>query len=358
MASLPLPKSNNHVALLKALRHTVAPFVSTAADDIFLVRANVVAIAYSGGLDSTVLLHAATLALKDQVQLVALHVNHGIHSDANAWEEHARATAAELHIDFEAARLTDLTAGQPNLEERAREARWQALVGMASKHGAVAIMTAHHANDQAETVLLQLLRGSGLAGMGMRAQGKRDGLSILRPFLDQERSALEAYAQTRELQWIEDPSNADVALRRNAVRHQLMPAVQAADERALSSLTRFADHAQHTEESMDWLATRWLNTCLDANDMHQLHWARLMDAPLPVRQLGFRAWLKRLGLRMPTQARLEAMLQQLDGKTAPGIRCEHEGWSFSKRGMLAIASPPYGFEEGGHAVIDDIWQRP
>jgi tRNA(Ile)-lysidine synthase len=342
MANLPLSKSNDHAALLKALRNSVAPFVSTASDDIFLVRANAVAIAYSGGLDSTVLLHAAAIGLKNQVQLVALHVNHGIHADANAWEEHARATAAELHIDFEAVRLTELATGQPNLEARAREARWQALVSMASKHNAVAIMTAHHANDQAETVLLQLLRGSGLAGMGMRTQGNRDGLSILRPFLDQERSALEAYAQTRELQWIEDSSNTDLALRRNAVRHQLMPAVQAVDERALPSLVRFADHAQHTEECMDWLATRWLNSCLDTNDMHHLNWARLIEAPLPVQRLGFRAWLKRLGLRMPTQARLDAMLQQLDGKNTPGVRCEHEGWSFSKRGAQAIATPPFG----------------
>jgi tRNA(Ile)-lysidine synthase len=327
--------------LLKALRQTVAPFVSATPNDLFLVRANVVGVAVSGGLDSTVLLHAATRALKNKAQVVALHVNHRIHPAADTWEAHVNTTAKTLDIDCDVARLADLAAGQPNLEERAREARWQALIRMAAKHNAVALLTAHHANDQAETVLLQLLRGTGLSGMGMRTHSAREGIAVLRPFLKFERSTLESYARARELQWIEDPSNADVALRRNAVRHQLWPAIEAADNRALPSLVRFADHVQHIEESMDWLATRWLNSCLDANNTYQLHWSRLMEAPGPVQQLGFRAWVKRLGLRMPTQARLEAMLEQLDGKTAPGIRCTHEGWSFARRGPLAIATPPF-----------------
>ncbi|MGL4575097.1 MAG: tRNA lysidine(34) synthetase TilS [Burkholderiaceae bacterium] len=305
-----------------------------------MVPPRVVAVAYSGGLDSTVLLHAAVQALKNKAAVVALHVNHRINPAADDWEEHARQTAQALAIDCDVARLTDLSAGDPNLEERAREARWKALVRMAVKHNAQAILTAHHANDQAETVLLQLLRGTGLAGMGMRTQSAREGIAILRPFLPFERSTLEEFARARDLQWIEDPSNSDVALRRNAVRHALWPAVEAADSRALSSLLRFAEHAQHLDESMDWLATRWLHSCLDSNDTHHLHWGRLMEAPLPVRQLGFRAWIKRLGLRMPTQARLDAMLTQLDGKTAAGVRCTHEGWTFSKRGSMAIATPP------------------
>jgi tRNA(Ile)-lysidine synthase len=345
MANSPSRKSNSGAVLLKALRQTVAPFVSAGTarpEDLFLVPAHVVAVAYSGGLDSTVLLHAAVQALKNKATVVALHVNHRINPAADAWEEHARATAQDLGIDCDVARLTDLHAGDPNLEEKAREARWKALIRMAGKHNAVAILTAHHANDQAETVLLQLLRGTGLAGMGMRVHTAREGVAVLRPFLPFERSALEAFAQARDLKWIEDPSNSDVALRRNAVRHKLWPAVEAADHRALSSLTRFAEHAQHIDESMDWLATRWLNSCLDANDTHQLHWGRLMEAPPPVRQLGFRAWIKRLGLRMPTQARLDAMLQQLDGKTAAGVRCAHEGWTFSRRGPVAIATPPFG----------------
>jgi tRNA(Ile)-lysidine synthase len=345
MANSPSVKSSkSHPVLLKALRQTVAPFVSGAdarPEDLFLVPARVVAVAYSGGLDSTVLLHAAVHALRNKASVVALHVNHRIHAQADAWEEHARATAQGLEIDCDVARLSDLNAGDPNLEEKAREARWKALIRMAVKHNAVAILTAHHANDQAETVLLQLLRGTGLAGMGMRMHTTREGIAVLRPFLSFERKVLEEFAQARDLKWIEDPSNSDVALRRNAVRHNLWPVVEAADTRALPSLTRFAEHAQHVDESMDWLATRWLNSCLDSNDTHELHWGRFMEAPLPVRQLGFRAWLKRLGLRMPTQARLDAMLQQLDGKTAAGVRCTHEGWSFSKRGQVAIAKPPF-----------------
>jgi tRNA(Ile)-lysidine synthase len=341
MANSPSRRNNSDALLLKALRQTVAPFVSVKADELFLTRASAVAVAYSGGLDSTALLHAAVQALKNKATVVALHVNHRINPAADSWEEHARQTAAALGIDSDVARLSGLAAGDRNLEERAREARWKALIRMAAKHNAVAILTAHHANDQAETVLLQLLRGTGLAGMGMREQSARDGLAVLRPWLKFERAQLEAFAAARELAWIEDPSNSDVALRRNAVRHALWPAVHAADDRALPSLLRFAEHAQHLDESMDWLATRWLNSCLDANDTHQLHWGRLMEAPLPVRQLGFRAWIRRLGLRMPTQARLDAMLTQLDGKTAAGVRCVHEGWTFSKRGQVAIATPPF-----------------
>jgi tRNA(Ile)-lysidine synthase len=347
MANSPSPRSSQDSVLFKALRHTVAPFVS---GDPLTPRA-IIAVAYSGGLDSTVLLHAAAQVLKNRAHVLALHVNHRISASADGWEEHARSTAQALNLDIDVARLTGLSAGDANLEERAREARWKALIRMSTKHNAAAILTAHHANDQAETVLLHLLRGTGLAGLGMRAQSTRDGLAVLRPWLKFERSVLETFARGRKLAWIDDPSNDDVTLRRNAVRHALWPAVEAADSRALPSLLRFAEHAQHLDESMEWLATRWLNSCLDANDTHQLHWGRLMEAPLPVRQLGLRAWIKRLGLRMPTQARLDAMLMQLDGKTAAGVRCTHEGWTFAKRGQMAVATPPLVGSSKGEAQI-------
>ncbi len=322
MASSRALSANKRNGILeKALRKEAAPFLLPDAS-------SVVAIAFSGGMDSTVLLHAAGEAFKGRAQVLALHVDHGIAADSAKWAGHCKQLATELGTAFAGQRLTGLRRGQPNIEEAARNARWNALVAMARRHDALALITAHHAQDQAETVLLNLMRGTGLAGIGMAASSVRDGLPILRPWLHLPRAVLAEFADQHQLRWIEDPSNADPALRRNAVRHQLWPAVLATDERALSSIVRFAELADQAEAVLQWLGQRQLAAMQPAPDM--LAWSAFSACPDGVQAVLFRLWLASLHIRAPSQARLQAMLAQLAGEGAYSVRCVHAGWSFAK----------------------------
>jgi len=320
MASLKPPFLNKSEGLLqKALHEVVAPFFCQEGP----LR---LAVAFSGGMDSSVLLHAAATSFPSS--LLVLHIDHGINDASVSWERFCARTAALYGAEFFSRRLEGLQPGMPNLEEQARNARWAALLQMARQHQASLLLTAHHANDQAETVLLNLLRGTGLAGIGMSTCSQREGIPILRPWLNFPREQLAAYAQHYALQWVEDPSNQDLKLRRNAVRHQLWPAVLETDGRALPALGRFAQLAAETETLLQMFGTRELASMLP--QANRLDW-QLFENQLPAAQaLLFRLWLKKLELRPPTQARLEAMLQQLRGKGAYGLRCHHAGCEFFK----------------------------
>ena len=320
MASLKPPFLNKSEDLLhKALHEAVAPFFCKD-------RPLRLAVAFSGGMDSAVLLHVAATVFPSS--LLALHVDHGINEASSSWERFCARTAALYGAEFFSMRLEGLRSGMPNLEEQARNGRWTALLQMARQHQASVLVTAHHANDQAETVLLNLLRGTGLAGIGMTISSQREGFPILRPWLNFAREELAAYAQQHALQWVEDPSNGDLKLRRNAVRHQLWPAVLETDARALPALSRFAQLAAETETLLQMFGMRELASMLPQGN--RLDWL-LFEDQLPAAQaLLFRLWLKTLELRPPTQARLAAMLQQLRGKGAYGVRCHHAGCSFFK----------------------------
>ena len=306
--------------LQKALHTAAAPFFSIDCPPR-------VAVAFSGGMDSTALLHA--VATTFECPVLALHADHGISSASTVWAETCADTAAACGAQFFSRRLSSLNAGMPNLEERARDARWAALLQMAQQHKVSVLLTAHHANDQAETVLLNLLRGTGLAGIGMSIHAQREGVTILRPWLDLPREAIAAYAARYALKWIEDPSNSDLKLRRNAVRHTLWPAVLATDSRALPALGRFAQLAAQSQELLNFFGMRELATMLP--QAQRLDWL-LFNRQAPTTQaLLFRLWLKTLEIRAPTQARLTAMLTQLHGEGEYGVRCSHAGWEFSKR---------------------------
>ncbi len=293
-----------------------------------------IAVALSGGMDSMALLHVANMPAFNATPLIALHVDHGIHPASAQWAARCADVAASLGVEFASVRLDGLASGQANLEENARQARWAALARLARRAGADLILTAHHAQDQAETVLLHLLRGTGLAGLGMSAQGDWHGVPVLRPWLAVPRSVIEQYSRAAGLQWIEDPSNQDTSLRRNAVRLQLWPALEAVDERALPSLLRFAALANESEALLDWFAQRELAPLLAA-DGQSLRWTPFSALPGAVQCQLFRVWCTQLGIRAPSRDRLLAMLQQLAGDSAYGLRCSHAGWQFwRQRGVV------------------------
>jgi tRNA(Ile)-lysidine synthase len=200
-----------------------------------LVRAGItqgrLLVAVSGGRDSVALLALAREAAPDLgLELVIGHVNHQLRGEASeADERFVRALASRADLDFqvrrvdpEALRGDRSSRSRPTLEEAARELRREALVEMADETGVSWIATAHHAGDQAETVLLRILRGTGPEGLAAMAPVSPDGRWV-RPLLDIDPEALEKFARERRLEWIEDESNQDLRFARNRLRHQEIP---------------------------------------------------------------------------------------------------------------------------------------
>ncbi len=201
-----------------------------------------VAVAFSGGLDSTALLHATARAAEG-TRVVALHVHHGLQPQADDWAAHCERIARDLDVGFACTRLSGAPARGDSVEAWAREGRHGALHDMAVAAGADLLLLAQHRQDQAETFLLQALRGAGPAGLaGMPRAQWRDGICWARPWLEQPRSAILAYAEARGLSWIEDPTNDDPRYARNRLRQALWPAFPAA-EPALAQAARWAQQA-------------------------------------------------------------------------------------------------------------------
>ena len=184
-------------------------------------------VAFSGGLDSQVLLHALAAGRELlPASLSALHVNHNLQPDAPAWAEHCRAVCAGLGIPYQALSVQAHPEPGESPEAAARVARYRALTGAVPAGGV--LLTAHHQDDQAETLLLQLVRGAGpkgLAAMPERTTVK--GVTLLRPLLDVSRDTLHDYARRHDLTWVEDPSNTRTDYDRNFLRHDILPRLHA-----------------------------------------------------------------------------------------------------------------------------------
>ena len=209
--------------------------------------------AFSGGRDSTVLLHLLA-RIPRQVSLRAIHVNHGLHPDAAAWAEHCKSVAAGWGIPVS---LLPVEVAVPKaaggLEAAAREARYAAL-RECLREGEW-LFTAHHADDQLETVLLRLMRGGGPAGIaGIRRAARFGKGSLVRPLLRARASELADYARRHGLKWIEDPSNRDEGLDRNYLRRQVVPRLQARWPAAADTATRSAGLADEAALLLEDLA--------------------------------------------------------------------------------------------------------
>ena len=244
------------------------------------LRGKRVAVGLSGGIDSVALLHVMHgLASRFGYRLSAIHVNHGLSPNAGDWQRFCSSLCIELGIPFKVARVK-VVKKQRGLEAAAREARRAALTRVRVD----AIVLAHHLDDQAETVLFNLLRGAGLEGAsGMPAVGALGGKILLRPLLGVSRNAIRAYARDNGLAWIEDESNADESLTRNFIRRRVGPLLEAKFPRWRENFARAARH--------------------------------FADAEIDGRRL-LRAYLKGKGLRAPSEAKLVEMLKQLGSSSA------------------------------------------
>ncbi len=291
----------NHVAAFLARHQAIAQ-----------PNAPRMAVALSGGIDSMVLLdilyrlHSRNPppSLGPHFILTAIHVNHGISPNANNWAEFCQAECAQRHIPITVEVVTVDRNSGAGLEAAAREARYAALI----KTDAAIILTAQHQDDQAETVLHQMLRGTGLNGLA--AMGEARALSatqiLLRPLLAVRREAIEAYATARALNWIEDESNTDTAYTRNYIRHTLMPVIVQRFPQYTDSLARTAQHAAESAALNDALARidlKWSGVEAFADALDTLPRSRQVNA--------LYHWLRWQNIHSASRAQLESWAAQL-----------------------------------------------
>lgn len=261
-----------------------------------------VAVGYSGGLDSTVLLHAAHLLVRSaDISLSAIHVHHGLSQWADAWADHCGRTCGELGVPLTVARVSvDIRQGE-GVEAAARRERHLVL----ASYSANWILLGHHADDQAETTLHNLLRGAGVRGAAAMpaCRGK-----LLRPLLTLSRSILIEYANSQGMQWIEDDSNADCRFTRNYLRTEIFPRIHARFPQAAKNLAAAASRFGDASSLLDDLA---LIDLAGQPAAFPLSLDLLQGLPEPRARNLLRSLLTRHGVQAPDEARLIEFVRQL-----------------------------------------------
>ncbi len=279
-------------------------------------------VGFSGGIDSTVLLHALVVTRGGQgTPVVAIHVNHGLQAEAERWEAHCREVAGRLGVEL-VVRRVEVPAGDPRgTEAAARELRYRAFERLLRPGDYV--LTAHHRDDQSETLLLNLLRGSGAAGLaGIGARRALGAGILLRPLLGVSRAEIEAYAAARGLAWCDDPSNVDASFDRNYLRRDILPALERRWPAARANLARSAALLGEAAELASDLAAQDLAALggdparLDLGALRRLSGARQRNV--------LRHAAQRLGLPPPPRARLEQIVREVP-TAAPDAR-PHVRW--------------------------------
>lgn len=264
-----------------------------------------VLLGYSGGLDSTALLHALAAQREGLAGLRAVHVDHALHADSARWSAHCVATCAALGIALETRRVAVVEDGR-GLEAAARDARLAAFVAVLD--AGETLVLAQHRDDQAETVLLRLLRGAGSGGLGaMRSEREFGQGRLARPLLDTPRSQLRDYARRHALHWIEDPSNQDTHHDRNHLRHAVLPALRARWPQADQALATSARLAAEDALLLAEEASRRLAGARLPDSPAALSVTALLELSAPWRARVLRAWFAEQGLP-PAPARMHARI--------------------------------------------------
>jgi len=262
-----------------------------------------VAVAFSGGIDSTVLADMLARQRRKFASLRLMHVDHGLQAASADWSQHCARFARSMRLPFVSlkARISRQSGASP--EAAARDARY-AQLAHALKPGEV-LVTAQHRDDQVETLLLQLFRGAGVPGLAAMPPIADFGPGrIARPLLDVSRAEIEQYAQRRRLNWIEDPTNALVRFDRNFLRHRVLPGIRARWKGVDEAVARSARHMAEAAGLLEAVARRDLDACADGAGLNV---AALRALPAPRRRNALRAFILRAGLEAPSAAKLREM---------------------------------------------------
>lgn len=279
-------------------------------------------IALSGGLDSKVLLNVCyELSKNIPLKLRAVHINHGISVNANEWAHKCKAKCEQFAIHYEE-HFVDVRETKKNVEETARNARYAVFAKLLYENEI--LLTAHHQDDQAETMLLQLLRGAGPKGLSAMPMIKPFACGYhARPFLNISRQMINAYAHEKKLTWIEDESNNNIKLTRNLLRHKILPELKVHFPCAVQTITRSAKHFAEMQMLLDEYAQdEWQNYQGEETNTLLVSKLRLLT---PAKQrLILRTWIMRLGFPLPNTNKMQTIQQQM--LTAAQDKNPHVQW--------------------------------
>lgn len=300
-------------------------------------------VGFSGGLDSTVLLHALS-HMPEHPPLLAVHIHHGISVNADAWARHCQQKAADWGVELALVKVT-VDRQQASLEDAARRARYRVFDELLQAGDG--LLLGHHQDDQAETLLLRLMRGAGPRGLGAMAPLRTQGQGLLlRPLLTLSRALLEAYAHEQQLTWVDDDSNTDEGFDRNFIRSQISPLLARRWPGFAAGWARSAQLCREQDALLQELAT----ADLDGLDVRftrgglSLDLAGLRALSRARRHNVLRQWCDGLQLPLPTQMALQAVEQQLlFADTDSQADVSWEGLSlrvFRQRLYLLPALPP------------------
>ncbi len=304
-------------------------------------------VAYSGGLDSQVLLHALSV-LRPQLaaEISAIHVDHGLHPDAAAWSDKCERYCHDRNFPLKVVRVKVEPATGESLEAAARDLRYAALAA-AIGCGDI-LFTAHHQDDQAETVLLQLLRGSGPSGLA--AMPAITGFACgyhARPLLGFSRRQLASYADEEGISWLEDPSNRDISFDRNFLRQQVIPLLAERWPSMSRTLSRSASHCAEAQHLIDGMAQQDLDKLRDTADS-SLNLTLLAELPPPQGRAVLRGWIKGEGFPLPDTVHLErALVEMVAAREGRNPLVAWQGAELRRfRGRLYISRPLSPLDSG------------
>jgi len=315
-------------------------------------------LALSGGLDSVALLHLLSRWSKQQlksqrVEWRAIHVDHQLRPASAEWARHCRRVAREAGITCTVVKVTVPKRRGESLEAAAREARYAAL--MSRLRPREWLVTAHHLDDQLETLLLQLMRGAGVAGLAGMPAWSAAPLRLWRPLLDISRATLASWSQAQGLRWVEDDSNLDERFDRNFLRHQIVPLLQTRWPSAAKTAARSASHLGEARELLQALAE--LDAALVVTD-GAVDIAALQALTSARQRNLLRHWLSAQGLRMPDAVHLERIRAELPAAredAQPLVRWE--GGEVRRFRQRLYALPPQSVSANDGFVHTWRWRR-
>ncbi len=321
-----------------------------------LDSSNALTVGFSGGLDSTVLLHALSMLRRQQgIVVSAVHIHHGLQQQADVWSAHCARICDEFGVPCEVIRVDATAQPGESPEAAARKARYEALCSRLTDNDF--LLTAHHQDDQAETLLLQLLRGAGPAGLSSMPAKSAFGKGWhVRPLLAVSRDELAAYAEQHDLAWIDDESNADIGLDRNYLRHEVIPVLKRRWPAAAYTIARAASHQAGAQHLLKELAQGDLSqlagstpATLSAGGLKRLSIERQRNA--------LRSWLHVHELNMPTLAQLEEIRHQMLSPRCDIEPCVHwEGGEVRRYRDDLYAMKPQGMHDASQVFLWDMRQ--
>ena len=303
-------------------------------------------IAFSGGLDSTVLLHlcAAGAGAENLDRLLAVHVNHGLQPEAATWAMHCLKACESLGLRSRVLTVDGHPERGQSPEEAARLARYEALQSLVTDRSVV--LVAQHLDDQAETILLQLLRGSGLKGLSGMPASTGFGAGVLhRPLLGVSRDSLRQYAERNGLTWLDDPSNQDTSYQRNYLRREIIPRLKSRWPGMAKTLARAGRHCADAQQMLNQQVNSWFDSVVVA-ERNTIRLEALSNFNRRQQKSILRYWIDCSGFRCPSEINLTRII--IESLNAASDRLPCIRWSAGEvrryRGELYLLAPSDGFD--------------